>query len=70
MEDDSKPRSIGKQVLILIFSGLLLSVGSCAGFLNTVNINGPIAPIFALGFVAGVLLMIGALIWAVVQASR
>jgi hypothetical protein len=69
LENPTKPRSITKQVLILVFSGLVLSVGSCAGFLNTVSGSNPISFIFAFGFIAGVVMIIGTIIWAVIRAA-
>jgi hypothetical protein len=65
-----KSRSTMKQTLILLASGLVLSAGSCAGFLDTVTKGGATVSFFALGFVAGVLLMLGSILWAVVQAAR
>jgi hypothetical protein len=67
MENPAKPASITKQVLILLFSGLILSVGSCAGFLGASTGSDPIAFVFAIGFVAGVVMMLGTVIWAVIR---
>jgi hypothetical protein len=69
MEDPVKPAPITKQVLIILFSGLILSAGSCAGFLGTSAGSNPIAFIFAVGFVAGVVMMFGAVVWAVIRAA-
>jgi hypothetical protein len=66
---DPKPASITKQVLILLFSGLLLSAGSCAGFLGTANGSNPLAFMFAIGFVAGVVMMFCTVVWAVIRAA-
>jgi hypothetical protein len=65
-----KSRSTVKQAVVLLATGLVLSAGSCAGFLDTAKNGGAIARVFAVGFVAGVLLMIGTFVWAVVRAAR
>jgi hypothetical protein len=70
MDDPSRPTSVTKQVVILIFSGLIMSVGSCAGFLGTAGGSNPIAFVFAIGFVAGVVMLIGTVVWAVIRAAR
>jgi hypothetical protein len=70
MDAPSKPPSITKQVVILLFGGLILSVGSCAGFLGTAGGSNPIAFVFAIGFVASVLMMIATVVWAVSRARR
>jgi hypothetical protein len=68
MENPAKPASITKQVLILLFGGLILSAGSCAGFLGTSTGSNPIAFVFAIGFATGVVMMFGAVVWAVIRA--
>jgi hypothetical protein len=65
----SKPASITRQVLILLFSGLLLSAGSCAGFFGTATGSNPVAFVFAVGFAAGVVMMFCAVVWAVIRAA-
>src|ERR1700722_18426577 len=65
-QDLCKRRSNLKQFLILLASGLVLSAGSCAGFLDTANINSAIAVVFAIAFFAGVILTIGALVWGLI----
>jgi hypothetical protein len=66
--DPPKPESLTRQVLILLFCWLALSIGSCAGFLNLSGGSGVLAGILALGFAAGVCLIIATVIWAVVRA--
>lgn len=70
MVDPSKPASITKQVVILLFGGLILSVGSCAGFLGAADKSNPIAFVFAIGFVAGVVMMLATAVWAVIRTAR
>ena len=65
---DPKPTSITKQVVILLFSGLILSAGSCAGFLGTATGSNPLAFVFAIGFIAGVVMMFCTFVWAVIRA--
>lgn len=50
-----------KQILITLVCGVLLAGGSCFGFLNTMNFNGPSKTgnaLFAIGFVVGVALVV------------
>jgi hypothetical protein len=68
MENPAKSASITNQVLILLFGGLILSAGSCAGFLGASAGSNPIAFVFAIGFAAGVVMMFGAVVWAVIRA--
>lgn len=70
MDDPSKPASITKQVVTLLFGGLILSVGSCAGFLGTAGGSNPIAFVFAIGFVAGVVMMLATAVWAAIRGVR
>jgi hypothetical protein len=66
MDDPLKQNSIGKQAVILIISGLFLSIGSCAGFLNIGS--GSLAVVFGAGFLVGLILVFGALLWVLVHA--
>jgi hypothetical protein len=70
MENLPKQGSITKQVLVLLFSGLILSVGSCAGFIQSVSKPGTLTNVFALGFGAGLLIMLGTVVWAIAHAVR
>ena len=67
--ESSKPESITKQVVILLISGFILSAGSCAGFLGSINGSGTVSFLLAGGFLAGLVIMIGAIIWAIVRAG-
>ena len=69
MTNTPKLTSVTKQVLILLLSGLILSVGSCAGFLRTASGSSPLSFIFATGFVAGGVMMFGTVVWAVIRAA-
>ena len=69
MTDIPKRASITRQVLILLLSGLVLSLGSCAGFLRTASGSSWLSFIFATGFVAGGAMMFGTIVWAVIRAA-
>lgn len=66
--DTPRPRaSHVKQILITLVCGVLLAVGSCFGFVNTLNFNGPAKPgntLFGIGFFVGAALVVSAGIWA------
>lgn len=61
-------KSSAKPILITLLCSILLAGGSCFGFLRTLDLNqnSSAVSVFALGFVAGVLLFWGACIWAAV----
>jgi hypothetical protein len=64
-------KSNWKQILITLVCGILLGLGSCFGFLSTLNINGPAGSektslVFAIGFVVGVALVVSACMWALI----
>jgi hypothetical protein len=62
-------RSTWKQILITLVCGVVLGLGSCVGFLNSANFNGPSKPgntLFAIGFVVGLALVVSACLWALV----
>jgi hypothetical protein len=63
-------RSTGKQILITLVCGILLGLGSCFGFLNTLNFGGGPTKsggtLYAIGFVVGLALVVSAILWAVV----
>lgn len=65
----SRKKSPFKPILITILCGVLFAAGSCVGFLNTLNLNGPsnpATPYLAVGFYVGVALLLGGSVWAVV----
>jgi ABC-type antimicrobial peptide transport system permease subunit len=70
MPDAPRPRvSHVKQILITLVCGVLLGLGSCFGFLNTINFNGPAKTgntLYVIGFVVGVALVVYAGVWALV----
>jgi len=66
IDDPVKQNSIGKQAVIVIISGLFLSAGSCAGFLNIGNRS--FAVVFGAGFFMGMILVFGALLWVLIHA--
>ena len=62
-----------KPILITILCGVLFGAGSCVGFLNTLNFNGPARPLnlyFAVGFFIGVAAVLVGAIWALVAPIR
>lgn len=66
----SKPRkSHVIQILLTIACGVVLALGSCFGFIATLNINGPDKPIntaFVIGMAGGAVLFVGGIIWGIV----
>lgn len=66
----SKPRkSRVIQILLTIACGVVLAIGSCFGFIATLNINGPDKPLnaaFVIGMAGGAVLFVGGVIWGVV----
>jgi hypothetical protein len=67
-----QPRSESRvvQIVLLLIGGLALSVGSCAGFLNANFGSDLIGIAFALGFFAGIIMMVGAFVRGVTRASH
>jgi len=62
-------RSVVKPIAITLVSGFLLGLGSCFGFLSTINSNGPnksFDTLFMIGFCVGLVLFFGACVWAAV----
>lgn len=62
-------RSQFKPILITLLCAVLLTGGSCYGFLNTFNYNGPnkpVANLFMVGFFVGIAGIIAAGVWALV----
>jgi hypothetical protein len=62
-------RSAVKPIAITLVCGFLLALGSCFGFLNTLNFNGPsnsVSTLFMIGFAAGLVLFLSACVRAVV----
>jgi hypothetical protein len=56
-------------ILLTISCGALLAGGSCFGFADTLNFNGPSKPIntlFACGMIAGIVAFLAGIIWAIV----
>ena len=56
-------------IVLTISCGALLAGGSCFGFADTLNFNGPSKPIntlFACGMIAGIVAFLAGIIWAIV----
>jgi hypothetical protein len=69
--DGPRPRRFAwKQILITLVCGVVLGLGSCFGFLNTLNFGGgptrPGGTLYAIGFAVGLALVIAACLWALV----
>lgn len=72
MNASSPRRSKIKQALIVLFSGLVLSVGSCAGFLAKAGgqgLLGFLADLLAIGFIVGIVTVIATVIILIVEAA-
>jgi hypothetical protein len=67
------PKSYWPQIVITLVSAIVLGVGSCFGFLTTLN-SRPRSPnlnmVFGWAFAVCVLTFLGALMWAVVAGIR
>jgi len=62
-------RSIVRPMAMTLVSSFLLGLGSCFGFLSTLNFNGPSKPVntlFMIGFGVELVVFLGACVWAVV----
>ena len=68
LPDEQTKKFTFRPILITLLCSILLAGGSCFGFLQTskVNQNAPVSNVFAVGFVAGVLLFLSGCVWAAV----
>lgn len=72
--DSPQPKkSVVFPIILTILLGVLLAVGSCFGFIGTLNFSGPTKPInivFGIGFAAGLAAVLTGCIWAIVAFVR
>ncbi len=59
-----------KQALLILCSGIVLALSSCAMFLANINTGGNLPAVFAGGFVIGVIATIVGFLFVLIRAIR
>jgi hypothetical protein len=59
-----------KQVLVILCSGIVLALSSCAAFLANINASGNLPAVFAGGFIAGVIATLVGFVLFLVRVIR